>query len=87
MKAVNDIEVYAGIIPFGGTIWRVVNGQINVTVYASPDAFFRLKGDLRDGHYQGEGWHYDCCGKGTLNFMRFMAERVGPASLDDCRAT
>ena len=86
MKAVNDIEMYAGIIPNGGTTWRVVDGQLNVTVYASPDAFFRLKGELRDGHSKGVGWHYDCCGKGTLNFMRFIAERVGPARLDDCRS-
>jgi hypothetical protein len=81
---VGDIEVYAGIIPVGLSMWTLQGGQLRVPVYGSPDARFELVGEVNGATYEGQGWHFDCCRPGLNRRIPFVAERVGEPSIEPC---
>lgn len=48
-RRTKELQLLAGIIPAGFTRWKSVSDTLVTTLYASPDAFFDLRGVITEG--------------------------------------
>jgi hypothetical protein len=86
VSRVGGHELFAGIIREGLTYWEVVEGEIRISLYQSPDGFFLVMGSLEDGRILGRG--EQAHGEDPRPPDRaFLAERIGPPDPRRCTAS
>jgi len=83
-RYVEGREFYGGIIPYGFSHWVQSGDSVHIRVYQSPDASQTLMGRVMPEGFAGRVNQHDSGGRGSTEWMRFRARRVGPVSATEC---